>query len=112
MGTYIGNAGDLEKTLYGTVFSVFSVKHRENHIDLLANCSVIFKEQEPLTVDGGENCAAVIRVVLPGAAGQFGRVLSAEENPVALSGDAQGEGCTQFTFGPEARSKSLLPLLS
>ena len=88
MTAYVGDAGQLQQALDGAVFAVLAVKHREYHVDPLANHVVALKGEQALAPDRGDGGGAVGRVMPPGAGRQLGIVCAAKENPVPLLGDA------------------------
>ena len=92
----IRDARDLQKPLHRAVLSVFTVQHGEHHVDALAHDAVVFKAQQPLTAHGRDRRAAVFRAVLPCARGQHPVIAAAEEHPVSVLRDADGEDIIFF----------------
>ena len=63
----------------------------QKDVNPLAHDAVVFKAQKPLAAHGRDGRAAVFLAVLPGAGGQHAVVLAAEQDPVAVLGDADRE---------------------
>ena len=90
MGADVGNASQLQQTLDGTVLAVLTVHDGEDHVDALADNAVALEAQQTLAADGRDGAAAVGGVVQPGTGGQLGVVGAAEDDPIAILGDADG----------------------
>ena len=84
----VRNSRDLQEALYGAVLAVFAVQHREHHVDALAHHAVVLKAQQALSMHRRKRGPAVALKILPRSGGQHAVVLAAEQDPVALLGDA------------------------
>ena len=91
MGTHIGDACHLQQALHGTVLAVFTVEHREDHINFLCRYTLCCEAQQTLATDRRDGSITVAFAVHPGTGRQHGVVLAAKENPLAFSGNAHRE---------------------
>ena len=64
--------------------------HREDHINTLTNHTIVLEAQQALTTDGRNGTAVVLGIVHPGTGRQFGIVLTAEDDPIAILGNTHG----------------------
>ena len=91
MGSHIGNSRQLQQALDSAILTVFTVEHREYHVNALPHHAVTLEVQQALTPDGRNGSLPVFRAVLPLAGGQLGVVPAAIEHPVSGLGNAHGE---------------------
>ena len=91
MGSHIGDAGQLQQALDGTVLAVCAVKHREHHINPFPHHTVALKVQQTLATNRRDGRPAVSGKTLPIAARKHRIIRTAKEDPIAALSDTHGE---------------------
>ena len=91
MGTDVGDARQLQQALDGAVLAVFTMEHREHHVNTLPHHAVALKAQQALVPDRGQGHLADLGIMLPLPRRDLGKILADIQQPIALLGNAHRE---------------------